>query len=148
MPPGDQSKPSPISDGWLFEAAIRPSTLDDEYDRPTEGAGPPSEGGMRIGYDQEKLPELPPADQVPEEVRLVAEKSPAGPDAAASSATTVPPDAALTVADAVPAAALLSVASGRGRQPAAVPGRASPQGSSASRSRVAQSPPYAQRNDE
>jgi hypothetical protein len=57
----------------LFDAAIRPSTLDEEYRRATDGAGPPSDGGTRIGYDQAKSPELPPAVQLPEGARLVAE---------------------------------------------------------------------------
>jgi hypothetical protein len=56
----------------LFDAAIRPSTLDDEYWRASDGVGPPSEGGTRIGYDQPKSPELFPADQVPDGASVVA----------------------------------------------------------------------------
>ena len=64
MNPGAKSKPSPIQDGWLLVALERPSTLDDEYDRPTCGGSPAMAGGVRIGYDQEKSPAEPPPYQV------------------------------------------------------------------------------------
>jgi hypothetical protein len=72
MNPGAQSKPSPIVDGWLLVAAIRPSTLEEEYPSEIDGAGPPSDGGSRIGYVQEKSPEFPPADQVADGDSVVA----------------------------------------------------------------------------
>jgi hypothetical protein len=71
-PPVDSSKPSPTADGWLFVVAIRPSTDCDEYDTCSVGSGPPIPGGARIGYDQAKFPDEPPADHVPPAARLVA----------------------------------------------------------------------------
>src|SRR5688572_32317678 len=86
-PPAVVSKPSPAQDGWLLLAACRPSTDCEEYARPTDGAGPPGGGGTRIGYDQAKFPELPPAVQVDETCSGVAPKSPAGPDGPSVTAT-------------------------------------------------------------
>src|SRR5690348_3670130 len=45
--PTPSSKPSPTQDGWLFDAAVRPSRLPDEYAKPSCGAGPPRPGGVR-----------------------------------------------------------------------------------------------------
>lgn len=57
--------------------------------RVTEGAVPPRAGGRVTGYDQWKLPELPPADQDPVGESEVAVKSPAEPAGAAVAARTV-----------------------------------------------------------
>src|SRR5687767_569188 len=59
MKPTDRSQPSPTHEAWLLVALVRPSTVDDEYDRASCGSSPPGAGGTRSGYDQVKSPLCP-----------------------------------------------------------------------------------------
>jgi hypothetical protein len=53
------------------------------------GTGPPTAGGVRIAYDQEKPPDEPPADHVEDGDNVVAAKLPVDPDTPAATASRV-----------------------------------------------------------
>src|SRR2546430_882867 len=56
MYPGPRPKPPPAQAGWLFEAAIRPATVADEYDSASDGTGPPTDAGVRSAQFPRKSP--------------------------------------------------------------------------------------------
>ncbi|GAA4635356.1 hypothetical protein GCM10023196_080510 [Actinoallomurus vinaceus] len=119
------------------------------------GTGPPSDGGIRRGYDQEKFPVCAPTCHVEDGASGVAAKLPAEPDAPAARATTPDsPEAACaagtaTCAVTLPPATSLVDANGVCVRHSGRPGFVSAHaGSRTNRSREAQSPPPAYRNRE
>ena len=127
-PAGVNSNPSPAHEGWLFEAAIRPSTPAEEYPSVRLGPEPSRAGGVPSVYDHENPPALSPASQVDDGLSVLAPKSPVLPDDCAASARSV--DVVVsTSAETTPARTLLL--DGSGVTP----------GSVTIRSRAAQSPP-------
>src|SRR3954471_14869141 len=100
------------------------------------GAGPPSEGGTAIGYDQLNAPLDDPAVHVAEEASEVAAKSPAPPEGAELSATSEAFDAA-SETSAVTALPSFVVANAVGPQAAASGVVSAQAGSDTRRSRSA-----------
>src|SRR6478735_8763212 len=89
MYPGSIDQPSPIQPAWLFEAAVRPSTLWEEYLSSTLGTRSPGTAGIPMSVDQLKDPVELPAFQAPDGCRGVALKLPEVPSAPATAARTV-----------------------------------------------------------